>query len=664
MRIIQPIRRIIAVVSATVCLFMCVVVTDFFPDTITPVSAAYENTHVNTGNQALDLVAVAKTQVGYAEGSNNYNKYAASFGNANAPWCGYFISWCARQAGIPTSVIPSTGSSSAFFSIGTYHSRSSGYIPQAGDIMLYGSYGNAYHVSIVEYYSGSKVYVLDGNWSDQVSSHSTTLSNTEVAGFVTPYYTSSVTELTAFGMVTPKSILVGKSFSISGNISSPNNISKVTVAITDAAGASKVTASASPNAKSYNISGLDAKIPFGSLAVGSYTFTVTATDSAQTKRWAYPFTVVSSVTMSIADVTAPTSIKVGNTFSIAGKITCPENITTVSVSVYNSSNVYQTGGTATPNATSYNISGVDAYVSFGKLAVGSYTMVVTAKSANGSGEWKYPFTVVGNTPVYSLSGSVYPTTINEGSGFSIDGTLACSENLTKVTVTVVDAAGATKLTASATPNAKSYDIGKFDSQMTFGSLTAGSYTYKVIAKSANGTKTWSYPFTVVGAATFKLDDLVYPQVLKVGSSFSIGGVVTSSEKMTKVAITVVNASGVTKLSASAAPNATSYNLKGLDSALKFGTLTEGTYTYKITATTANGSKTWQFSIAVGDGSLAGDINIDGTVDLRDGMMLYQYVAGGRTLTAAQLAAVGTSAVNMSTALKLYQYVSGDRSTYP
>ena len=46
-------------------------------------SAAYENTHINTGNQRADIVAIAQTQVGYHEGSlegttngsDNYTKY-------------------------------------------------------------------------------------------------------------------------------------------------------------------------------------------------------------------------------------------------------------------------------------------------------------------------------------------------------------------------------------------------------------------------------------------------------------------------------------------------------------------------------------------------------------------------------------------------------------
>ena len=48
-----------------------------------PVSAAYENTHINSGNPRVDIVEIAKSQIGYLEGSlegtvkgnNNYTKY-------------------------------------------------------------------------------------------------------------------------------------------------------------------------------------------------------------------------------------------------------------------------------------------------------------------------------------------------------------------------------------------------------------------------------------------------------------------------------------------------------------------------------------------------------------------------------------------------------------
>lgn len=103
-----------------------------------------------TGNQADDLVAVALSQVGYHEGvskndmdgvsngGGKYTEYGYMHGDASAQWCAYFVSWCARQARIPTSLIPkSGGAGAAKSSNGTYYDVSSGYIPKKGDLIFY-----------------------------------------------------------------------------------------------------------------------------------------------------------------------------------------------------------------------------------------------------------------------------------------------------------------------------------------------------------------------------------------------------------------------------------------------------------------------------------------------------------------------------------------------
>ena len=85
-------------------------------------ASSYPNTHANTGNQAADIVAVAVTQAGYCEGSlsgnpsyassSNYQKYGQwydanvdNIGVTRAAWCAAFVSWCANQAGIPSSTV-------------------------------------------------------------------------------------------------------------------------------------------------------------------------------------------------------------------------------------------------------------------------------------------------------------------------------------------------------------------------------------------------------------------------------------------------------------------------------------------------------------------------------------------------------------------------------
>lgn len=141
----------------------------------------YPNTHRNTGKNIKDLIEVAKTQIGYTELNTTtgfpiapndpagYTKYGESFGAPTGEWCAYFISWCARQAGIPTSVLPRLGNCAAsvrwYKTYSEFRSASSGYVPKAGDIMFFNWDGGetARHVGIVIGVSGDKVYTIEGN---------------------------------------------------------------------------------------------------------------------------------------------------------------------------------------------------------------------------------------------------------------------------------------------------------------------------------------------------------------------------------------------------------------------------------------------------------------------------------------------------------------------
>ena len=68
----QSKRRILPFLLAVCTLLGCLL------PGVTPAKAAasdYPNTYVNTGNQRKDIIGVALTQLGYAEGANNDSKY-------------------------------------------------------------------------------------------------------------------------------------------------------------------------------------------------------------------------------------------------------------------------------------------------------------------------------------------------------------------------------------------------------------------------------------------------------------------------------------------------------------------------------------------------------------------------------------------------------------
>ena len=171
-----------------------------------------------TGNQRTDLVNVARSQLGYHEGNNESHLYGGSSGSNNyteygywygtqvqgsssgfyKSWCAIFISWCARQAGIPTSIISNAtyacaGSDYGDFKNLDFYSRGS-YTPKVGDLIFFDWPGDPTHWDHVEIVIGvdsSNVTTLGGNTSsNDVKTRSLSLSNSNIKGYGVPKYTS------------------------------------------------------------------------------------------------------------------------------------------------------------------------------------------------------------------------------------------------------------------------------------------------------------------------------------------------------------------------------------------------------------------------------------------------------------------------------------------
>ena len=135
------------------------------------VSAAHENTYVNTGNYRADIIGVARTQVGYRETYDNNTKYGKWYGYNYYPWCAMFTSWCARQAEIPKSVIDN----SSFAEPGedcfnVIRKDGSSYTPVPGDLFFTRSYS---HTGLVFHVAGDYFYAIEGNTNNNGSDNGT-----------------------------------------------------------------------------------------------------------------------------------------------------------------------------------------------------------------------------------------------------------------------------------------------------------------------------------------------------------------------------------------------------------------------------------------------------------------------------------------------------------
>jgi hypothetical protein len=132
-----------------------------------------------SGNSAAArMVAMAQAEVGQAEqppGSNNSPRIA-QYRSATAgapgpgPWCAYFVSWLARQSGVPVGDHgQGFGSVDALYAWAQKSGRavpaSSGQNPKPGDLIVWDE-----HIGIVESVKpDGSIQTIEGNSSDRVS---------------------------------------------------------------------------------------------------------------------------------------------------------------------------------------------------------------------------------------------------------------------------------------------------------------------------------------------------------------------------------------------------------------------------------------------------------------------------------------------------------------
>lgn len=156
---------------------------------------------VLSGNgTAAEMVSVASAEPDGTPAGGKCNKYNNYTGY---DWCAYFVVWCARQAGVSDSVIPSsylcTNLVSWYKSKGLWHGYS--YTPKVGDLIFYSSTngGSAAHVGLVTGVSDGYVHTKEGNVNSgkvgtfsnrKVGSNGFPAYSWYIIGYASPQYSS------------------------------------------------------------------------------------------------------------------------------------------------------------------------------------------------------------------------------------------------------------------------------------------------------------------------------------------------------------------------------------------------------------------------------------------------------------------------------------------
>ena len=143
------------------------------------------------------LIALARSQVGYKEGANNFNKYAADpritrlygWDVQYQPWCCVFANWCFMEAfGEETGRRMTCGGSAACSNQADLYRGAGRFAstPEPGDQIFFNVSGGINHTGIVIEVSGSNVKTVEGNYSDGVGIGSYIMGSPRIAGYGRP----------------------------------------------------------------------------------------------------------------------------------------------------------------------------------------------------------------------------------------------------------------------------------------------------------------------------------------------------------------------------------------------------------------------------------------------------------------------------------------------
>lgn len=212
--------------------------------------------------------------------------------------------------------------------------------------------------------------------------------------------------------------------------------------------------------------------------------------------------------------------------------------------------------------------------------------------------------------VLNISGVRAPESIVKGKGFTIRGDIGSNYKITSVNVSVIDSEGNAVISRTVEPNAYSYDVYSMDKYIKFGTLDAGTYTYRITAEDKKKSATLhECSFVITDTAkvetaaaaavvteeadpsTLSISGVRAPEKLKLGAAFTIKGIIKSNYKITKVQVAVIDSNGDKVINLSVKPNKKKYSILSLDDDIKFGQLPKGKYTYKVIAKDSMTKKT-------------------------------------------------------------------------
>jgi uncharacterized repeat protein (TIGR02543 family) len=537
---------------------------------------------------------------------------------------------------------------------------------------------------------------------------------------ITETNSSSTATLSISGAKYPSGTLTsGSSYGLRGIISSGSKLTNVSAYVYDAYGTAKLSYSTNPNATSYNIwtGGLNDAFSFGKLSDGSYRYVVKATDASGTTKtlidsdFIIGTATVVSYTMSFnanggSGSMSSMTVKYGTDFTLTA------NSFTKTGYTFSGWNVKRNGD------GKWYVKG-QGWLKDSEISSGGYIRSVYSNKATKTFDdsWTKGYSGVSSYTFYAIwTANTYTVTFNANGGSVSTGSKTVTYGGTYGTLPTptrsgytfagwyTSSSGGSKITASSTASITS-------NQTLYAHWTANTYT---VTFNANGGSVSTTSKTVTCGGTYG----TLPTPTRSGYTFdgwytsSSGGSkitasstvsITSNQTLyahwTANKATIISQSGISVYQGmssdltitvdGALPDVyyMNYEIQDADIATgKWGEWNGNSISLSITGVNA-GSTTMCVSLcdsntdevvestnikitvvantpSSGTGAVKGDINADGTIDLKDVTLLFQYVNKQISSLNNRAAADvnGDGVVNLKDVTRLFQFVNKQINT--
>lgn len=364
-----------------------------------------------------------------------------------------------------------------------------------------------------------------------------------------------------------------------------------------------------------------------------YNMAISRGNLAKNTYWPkYAGTIIpSNDPVTISGASSPNTMTAGSSFDIRGTLSCGGTITSVTVGVYDTSGSMKIGKTTDPGTTTYDLKSLDTSIKFSTLPAGGYRYKVIATSDAGTVTLINKAFMVLSTGRTVADGIYQIANVqNKGYVLSVDGNKNVSgTNIllwTKAAIPyrqfqfiyqdngyykIKNIGSGLYLGAAGQSGTSGTNV----EQSTNGTLwqvlpdDTGSYylipkcsstsamdLYTGVIKAGQNIEIWNYNLGKAQRWTLSttlakpvISGQTMPSTKTQGSAFDIRGIISSPEKMTSITVGVYDAAGKLQIGKTVSPNVTSYDLKNLDTDIKFSTLTPGGYKYQVTVSTASGT---------------------------------------------------------------------------